>query len=356
MCIKPNTIFLPRGNGYEKTLVPCRHCWACRKNKVDDLIGRMLCESSTASWSNFYTLTYDDRKIVSPKQIQTIVKRDFQNFIKSVRFAGHDVRYMAAGEFGTRKGRSHFHVILCGKGNTLPVSKYWNGKNALEHWPWGHVDIEECNENTIRYVAKYLTKGKAHYVEQSAAPHDEWVTYSKKPLLGADFIFLKAERQAEMKVFPQTMNYSPPGARNNARYTFYGKAQFLYYDFLHAMWPEMHKAPKSEWAENAYLRWVKWRQKKAWDELALAEKEAILMDSFQTKSMAEPEESVASKMKREYDRIDEKFRQRRSDKKWQGVAKQKINREISELFIRHRKRLPEKPQKALRNEPETDCR
>lgn len=320
MCVKPTWVWWAVGPSHERVAIPCGGCWACLKNKTDDLVGRMLCEYSTSDWGRFYTLTYDDRK-ASREQTQVINKRDWQNFMKRLRKGGHKARYLTAGEYGTRKGRAHFHTILTGFGNALPVSEYWNGKDALSYWPWGHVDIKNVNENTIRYVAKYLTKSKDAKAKNSAAPHAEWVTYSKKPLLGADFILQKAARQAEMKVFPQTFNYSPPGGADRA-YSFYGKAQILFYDYLFALWPEAHSAPKTKWAENAYKRWIRVKQREAWDQLPTKSRDEILGEEFRRvhPEREDPEQTVAARMQRRYAEIDRFIAKQSEEDKWRVVA------------------------------------
>jgi len=263
MCVTPNTIHYYQGPNLVRTKVPCGKCWACRHNKINDLVGRGMCEGSTSDWMFFLNLTYDDRKVISHTQTQFITKVDFQHFMMRFRILHKKTRYIVAGEYGGEKGRAHFHVILFGQG--MPPSIPQNQRTHIKEWPWGHVYGEQVTgEKSIRYVAKYLQKKNNPKVKRNAHHHEEWVSYSKKPLLGYEFIIKKAERQAAMRVFPTTFNYTPPGASDGYRYSFYGKAQEVYFDKLFELWPEaIYNSHKTEWMENAFRRYVKtkWRRR-----------------------------------------------------------------------------------------------
>ena len=55
----------------------------------------------------------------------TLLTADVQKFVRSLRKAGHKVRYMIAGEYGERKGRAHWHAVLFFKGKvpSLPIGR-----------------------------------------------------------------------------------------------------------------------------------------------------------------------------------------------------------------------------------------
>lgn len=96
MCITPTT--LPSGS-----VVPCRNCWQCRKDRVDDWIGRCIAESQFSTKVYSVTLTYRE----GTPNSATLVYSDVQKFLKLLRFDQYKVRYFCAGEYGTKKGRAH---------------------------------------------------------------------------------------------------------------------------------------------------------------------------------------------------------------------------------------------------------
>ena len=271
MCVKPAFVWVETPLGYLQQEVPCRKCWACLKNRVNDVVGRALCEASTSDYVYMLNLTYDDLLINDRAQKETIVKADLQRFFMLLR-KRYKCRYLAAGEFGERKGRAHFHAVIFGMGipPQIPLKKervYIKDDRGQLIWPWGYCYAEDArsSERAMRYVAKYAVKQwtKGDSDERS----EEWLTYSRKPLLGAKFIYEKATQQAEMQVFPRTFNYLPPGADHRNVYSFYGKAQEVYFDALFADWPEAHDAPKTDWMQNAYTRYLKKKQERRFKQL-----------------------------------------------------------------------------------------
>lgn len=312
MCVRPYKTTIQKGFDRVQQEIPCGFCWACLKNKQNDLIGRGLAELSVCHSAWFVTLTYDDRKVTDPSQTWLIHKKDFQNFLKQLRAPskkrnsrGHKLKYLAAGEYGPHKGRTHFHAVLLWQNAPPQPTVYWNGKPALFAWPWGHVDIEHgVNEKNMRYVAKYLTKSRKQKTDKKVTPNvsDEWVTYSKKPILGSEFIITKASRQAAMQVMPTNLNYLPPGADGRNRYTFYGAAEEMYFDTLFELWPDGINARCNETIYNARLRWQKIKARKAWHLVPHDEQRKILQDEIR---LSEPEELTTwQKMAKGYERYD----------------------------------------------------
>jgi hypothetical protein len=260
MCVRPTIVYQAVGPYYEKKEVPCRRCWSCTENRVNDLIGRCLFEAADSEWVRALTLTYDDKKVMDPIQTTTIVKKDFQNFMKRMRRSGHLCRYIAAGEYGEKKGRTHFHVLLFGVGKLpdIPLNKKYQ---YLAEWPWGFTYADDAaTEKAVRYVAKYMVKemkmkedGKWKEFKDLPA----WFTYSTKPLLGAQGFVNLALQHAEAKLPPFSLHYTPPGAREGRRYVMSGKAEDVFFSTLLAHWPEFDTHEKTEWVQNSYERFKK---------------------------------------------------------------------------------------------------
>lgn len=125
----------------------------------------MLMEQTAHPESAFVTLTYNDENLPwahheeSDLWIPTLVKSHCQKWIRSVRqkamHHNREIRYFAAGEYGTkgeRKINPHYHIILFGTG---PL---WN-QLYEESWKKGFVSSYEATPASMAYVAKYCLKG-----------------------------------------------------------------------------------------------------------------------------------------------------------------------------------------------------
>lgn len=219
MCICPNFIWVERGAGYEKMPVPCRECWQCRSNKINDYAGRSLCEASVSDWTVSLTLTYRDcPERDADKAHEIIYKKHAQLFFKQMRNTGHKIRYIACGEKGKLKGRAHFHVLLFGMGKRPDIP---NKKNTHIHeWPHGFVFADwEGGERPIRYVVKYLQK----YEDT-----ETWFSCSKKPTLGAEWFLTKAKTEAALGILPSSFRYVPPNAETDRVYQMSGATRREY--------------------------------------------------------------------------------------------------------------------------------
>jgi hypothetical protein len=228
-----------------------------------------MCEASVSDWAVALTLTYDDRKLDKPNQAKMLYKEDWQGFRnrlrKYTRFRG-----IYCGEFGSKKGRAHWHCLLFGTGTPpepltqlkekefVPM-KLTNSKSKRPMWPYGNVYADwGHSEKKVRYISKYLTKAlRKPSIHKKDEVLTEVVGWSKRPIMGHETVLKYAERQAAMRVWPRSFNYIPPGVQPKKwRYTFQGAAQHVYLEHMLDLWPEGHKAPKTEWMENAYRRFM----------------------------------------------------------------------------------------------------
>lgn len=98
---------------------------------------------SQACWS---TLTYDDAHVPP-----TLQKSHVQRAIKRLRHKVPAFRFFAAGEYGERTFRPHYHAI-------------WFGLSEGHHaavqaaWPYGFVRTDPVSPAAIAYVAGYCAK------------------------------------------------------------------------------------------------------------------------------------------------------------------------------------------------------
>lgn len=217
MCISPSHFWLLRGPKWEQIPKGCGDCWRCKANRVNDFVGRGLCEAQTADWTLFLTLTYRDRDDLAEKIVHP---PHFQNFIRSLRDRHHKIRYLASGEYGELKGRAHFHCVLFGTGPRLD----WPHEERFWHdaWPHGHMWPEWTrDERAMRYVAKYLLKDSA---EQT------WFQPSKRPPLGSSWFQAKALDHVACGVMPRAFEYMPPGGTGSRRYLLTGATRDQFID------------------------------------------------------------------------------------------------------------------------------
>lgn len=149
--------------------VPCGKCPECIKARVNAWLFRFGNELERSCNPLFVTLTYDaehipyanveydyanmEAELYNP----TLKKKDFQTFMKLLRYyhkeTGNDkkLKYYACGEYGARRGRPHYHMVLLNLANADLIRKAWKG---------GRVDIKPMKDGALRYVLKYMAKSK----------------------------------------------------------------------------------------------------------------------------------------------------------------------------------------------------
>lgn len=189
--------------------VACRECWQCRERKVDDWVGRNIAESKTAKAAHVVTLTYgEDRSVggIDHLRAAVLTYSDVQKFLKHLRIDGYPVRYFAVGEYGSKKGRAHWHIVLYWQG-AVPQHKL--RENFMQkHWPHGLSYWDKLTPEAVRYACKYLTKDMGDDARQGFGPMP-----SKKPPLGDAYFRQLAARYVEEGLAPQDLFYSFPEVR-----------------------------------------------------------------------------------------------------------------------------------------------
>lgn len=206
MCVNPAKI-------PDIGFVACRKCWQCRANKINDWVGRNIAESKTAKACHVVTLTYGhDSSTGSPDHIRAVVLTysDVQKYLKLLRVNGFPTRYFAVGEYGSKKGRAHWHIILYWQG-AVPdheVRKHF----AEKHWPHGWSYWDTMTPESVRYACKYLDKETPDETMQGFGPMP-----SKKPPLGDAYFKRLAHRYVDAGLSPQNLHYSFPEIRKGGR-------------------------------------------------------------------------------------------------------------------------------------------
>jgi hypothetical protein len=205
MCIAPH--LLP--NGF---LTGCRECWQCRERKILDWSGRCIAESKTATACHSLTLTYGRGQSgknlgkVSHERTAVLTYSDVQKFLKRLRKAGFPCSYFVVGEYGSAKGRAHWHMIIYWHG---PVPAHKLRENFTEkHWVHGWSFWDNVGPASVRYVCKYVQKDLADAEAQGL------LRMSKKPPLGALYFAERAQKYVDQGLAPQDLFYSFPEAKD----------------------------------------------------------------------------------------------------------------------------------------------
>lgn len=124
----------------------------------------------------FITLTYNDlnlplvdnydEKLGSLEKHSNLVVRHLQLFFKRLRKRGFKIKYLAAGEYGSKTKRAHYHLILFSD-TQLDLNYYklttddfilYNSPLLDQLWPYGFNVVAEFSPATAAYVARYTLK------------------------------------------------------------------------------------------------------------------------------------------------------------------------------------------------------
>jgi hypothetical protein len=152
--------------------------------------------------ASFVTLTYNDDMLpYSFDGLPILCKQDVQLWLKRLRkrFGRDKIRYYAAGEYGTKTHRPHYHVIVYGIGPEQldPQFLAYGGKSGgikgLEKrvtplsmtWPYGIVHVGEVTRESIQYVAGYVTK---KFTKKGDGYAPEFSLMSRKPGIGSQAV------------------------------------------------------------------------------------------------------------------------------------------------------------------------
>jgi len=244
--------------------VRCRKCKKCLNTRHTMLAGRALAESITSDHTVALTLTYADW---TGTRAQHLAYRDIQLMLKRLRFDGYQVRYLVAGEYGTKRSRAHWHCVLYFTGQSPefpPVEthkqhwKYWadvphrNDQGAPK--PLGFVFVQRPDFHGLRYVIKYATK------DEGTGKSTRKVQMSLKPPLGAVYWTHLAEREVAAGK-PFRFSYRLEGARfgNGNPVEFYadGASARLKWAAFRKAWTDHNKTTAPPVHDDALAAW--WR-------------------------------------------------------------------------------------------------
>lgn len=225
MCHDPHTLA-------DGTVVACRKCELCRYNRVKDWAGRNIAQAKVSAASFSCNLTYGPELDEYPvghagkygkpipgrkDHVRTAVLTysDVQNFLKRLRGLGYKVVYFVTGEFGSQRGRAHWHIILhfLDKVPEHVVGRNFSDRHVNEHgeifdlelcdaWPHGFMHWVPAKFEDVFYDCKYILKDEGDEAAQRKPG------MSKKPPIGAEYFRQWADWHVDCHLSPQTLFYT----------------------------------------------------------------------------------------------------------------------------------------------------
>lgn len=160
--------------------LPCGHCDACKIRRRKDMATRLAHECSCHESAIFLTLTYDDTHLpIGVDGHPTLCIADVQRFMKRLRRHldycpkkpdGRDhvinpIRYFAVGEYGSKRHRPHYHIMIFGWSPSDKVFHRqrdniisYRSKQIEKLWTNGFSEFSGVSPYVAKYCARYVTK------------------------------------------------------------------------------------------------------------------------------------------------------------------------------------------------------
>lgn len=181
--------------------IPCGQCIHCKLEKSRQWAIRCVHEASLYENNCFLTLTYD------PEHLPAGGGLDYDapvKFMKRLRKEfGEGIRSFGCAEYGEKKQRPHYHLLIFNHDFTDKVLWKDQGENSLyvsdtlkSLWPYGHSTCGALTFESAAYTARYVTKkltGPAaegnyqsvnEYGEIFELPPEKSVCVSRRPGIG----------------------------------------------------------------------------------------------------------------------------------------------------------------------------
>lgn len=142
---------------HENIWAGCGKCAPCKLKRVNDWIFRLMIEDKNNLGNYFITLTYDTKHVnITKHGFMTLHKPDLQAYIARLKKLNeYPIKYYAVGEYGEKKSRPHYHLIVFG---ILEEKSIWEAWMDEENTPIGDVQIGAVQTESVAYTCKYIDK------------------------------------------------------------------------------------------------------------------------------------------------------------------------------------------------------
>lgn len=204
--------------------IPCGKCIGCRLDYSRAWADRMMLELDHTGKGLFVTLTYNNDHVPFTEDEYTgeigfysLCKRDLQLFFKKLRkkFPDKEIRFYAAGEYGSKTDRPHYHAIIFGLGfedfpekdivflkknqlgnpifSVRQIAEAWSDYDRKRgtYDSFGFVTVADVSWKTCAYVSRYVQKkvfDNKFYLQDIFGAEPEFSLMSRRPGLGAYYL------------------------------------------------------------------------------------------------------------------------------------------------------------------------
>lgn len=151
----------------------CRKCSECLQKRSKELAIQSVFEvRSCSGQSCVLILTYDNEhlgdNVLDYSHVQEFQKR-LRRYVQYTY--NKKIRFLTVGEYGDKKGRMHWHMIVFGWkpqqslegmytyfGGNFNSSSRWRSRKLDSLWQRGYVDVDHATDGNIFYVSRYVHK------------------------------------------------------------------------------------------------------------------------------------------------------------------------------------------------------
>jgi len=245
--LKESNVMCSRPIERDGNTFACRTCDECISTRRYNWVARAMMEKALHPHCLVLALTYDDTTEHNRDAARMFQYLDVRLFLARLREAikaaeqPQGVRFLVAGEQGSRNGRCHWHMILYSQADLTQIGEITglqNNKRVVitdrkemmtfgKHkrrlnwhmWPHGYVTFQEPDVGGMHYVLSYCLKDQ-FTVEKSKgtmrqAKAENFATglfrMSKRPAIGEQFVFNKfADLDKKGAVLP-ALSFKVPG-------------------------------------------------------------------------------------------------------------------------------------------------
>lgn len=216
--------------------VPCGKCPNCLKRRLGAWAFRLEKESQLWDKQYFLTITYNPVYIpLTRNKFMTLCKKDLQDYFKRLRKNSKaNFKYYAVGEYGTKRKRPHYHVILFASSFMKDdfILSCW--RNPVTKEPQGDIYFGKVEPGSIAYCVQYYDKGDWYPSHAKDDRESEFSVMSKG--LGKNWITKETENHLLTNV-KKAFIYTKDGHKiaipryyKKRIYQYAGSAKILGYD------------------------------------------------------------------------------------------------------------------------------
>ena len=229
MCSDPQEN-IDRETGEVNTFA-CRNCDECIATRRHGWVARAMAEKATSAHTLCLTLTYDNETQANRDSAAMFCYQDVREFLNRLRSACRyqarkekwtsvpTVRFICAGEQGSRNGRCHWHLIVYSDMDLTRIGKFRRKGQLISHrrdmitvgkrkirmnwnlWGRGFVTVQEPDQAGMNYVLSYrlkdqFTAEKAEGTMRESKAEDfatGLFRMSKRPAIGESWLVQKLE-------------------------------------------------------------------------------------------------------------------------------------------------------------------